>query len=256
MIHNYYFAGIIDIVKRTENTMSLITDRPPDFYYHPGQFIMLWRPGHDEKPFAVSMTQKDRMEITFKIAGEFTRGLSHLSKNDNIGIRGPFGNGFNRVIPEESLIIAGGVGIASISQLSLDYPEILLLYGSRTRNDIIFTDRFSNCIYSTDDGTYGKKGLITDIFREHLKSGHIRTVYSCGPEKMLYNLMLICRENKVRLFASLERYMKCGIGVCGQCVMDDRVTCIDGPVFDDDALIRSREFGKIRYNKAGQQEPV
>lgn len=256
MIHKYYYVKIIESIRHTEDVISIISERPADFYYHPGQFIMLWIPSINEKPFAVSNIKEGSLEITVRIIGEFTKEIAGLKPGDKIGIRGPFGRGFNLVTEEDSIIVAGGVGIASLSLLALNYPSIPLLYGSRSQADIIFPDRFRNCIYATDDGSYGEKGLITDIFKKTASEFNVRRVYACGPEKMLYNLYIICRESGIRMFASLERYMKCGIGICGQCVIDDRITCIDGPVFDDRELSDMKEFGRIRYNKAGQRERI
>lgn len=256
MIHKYNSVMVKDNISRTDDVISLIISRPENFSYSPGEFIMVWVPSVNEKPFAVSSLNEDSLEITIRIIGDFTKHILQLKKGDMIGIRGPFGNGFCNISADESLIVTGGVGIACMSLLALKYPEIPLLYGSKTKDDIIFPDRFNNCIYATDDGSYGKKGLITDIFADYIKDNNIKTVYSCGPEKMLYSLYLKCRELDIRLYASLERYMKCGVGVCGQCALDDMITCIDGPVFDDETLSSLKEFGKIRYNKAGQRENI
>lgn len=256
MIHKYNYVRIKQKIQRTDDVISLILEKPDDFYYHPGQFIMLWVPEVNEKPFAVSDIAQDSIEITIRAIGEFTLKVSELREGEGAGIRGPFGRGFELVSRNDSAIVAGGVGIACMSLLALNNPAIPLLYGSRSRRDIIFPRRFQNCIYATDDGSLGEKGFITDIFREYAGNNRLKSVYACGPEKMLQVLLDICRKLDIKLYASLERYMKCGVGICGQCAIDDRITCIDGPVFDDISLSKLREFGKYKYNKSGQREEI
>ncbi len=256
MIHNYHYVRIRSRIQRTKDTVSLILDKPGDFYYHEGQFIMLWIPSVNEKPFAVSDINQESIEITVRIIGDFTQKISGLTAGESIGIRGPFGRGFEFVSEKKSVIVAGGVGIASVSLLALNNPGIRLLYGSKSRDDIIFTERFSNCIYATDDGSFGRRGFITDIFMEYIQKNSVKTAYACGPEKMLCRLLEICEGNDIKLFASLERYMKCGTGICGQCAINDRITCVDGPVFEGSVLKGLSEFGRIRYNKAGQKESI
>ena len=112
-----------------------------------------------------------------------------------------------------------------------------------------------SCLISTDDGSEGYKGYTTDILEEKLlkKNNKIDKVYSCGPEIMMKKVVDICYKYKVSCEVSLERYMKCGFGVCGQCSVDLEGICIcqDGPVFSGTKVGKIKEFGKYHRDKAG-----
>ena len=89
---------------------------------------------------------------------------------------------------------------------------------------------------TTDDGSKGVKGYATDVFEELMKNEKFDLVYGCGPEIMLKKIFEISGRNKTNCELSLERYMKCGFGVCGQCAIDDKLVCMDGTVFNSAKL--------------------
>ena len=89
-----------------------------------------------------------------------------------------------------------------------------------------------------------------------LERGEAKTVYTCGPEVMMRALFALCEEFDVECQAALERYMKCGFGICGQCVCGEMLVCRDGPVFSSDALRRMEEFGRTARLKTGGRVPV
>ena len=110
-------------------------------------------------------------------------------------------------------------------------------------------------IITTDDGSHGKKGFSTDALKEIIAQGGIDRVYSCGPEKMLRKVAELCKEASVPSEISMERFMKCGYGLCGQCSIDpsgDRV-CKEGPVFSGEKLLKSKEFGSYKRGKTGRK---
>jgi dihydroorotate dehydrogenase electron transfer subunit len=108
---------------------------------------------------------------------------------------------------------------------------------------------------ATDDGSEGYHGLVTDVLKEKVKD--FDYVYTCGPEKCIEGVLDICLENRVPLQASLERYMKCGLGVCGSCMLGPWRVCADGPVFTDEQLKKLREeFGKFRRAPSGLKEAL
>ena len=118
-------------------------------------------------------------------------------------------------------------------------------------------------IITTDDGSCGKKGYTTDVLEELLSEKRKKfakskffpnlTVYTCGPEMMMKRVFEICSEYKVECEASLERYMACGFGVCGKCMINDKIVCIDGPIFNSKELMKLSEFGNFARLKSGRK---
>jgi len=218
----------------------------------PSQFVMLWLPGVDEKPFALSYDDA----VTIECKGIFTRKTCYLKKGDKIGIRGPYGNGFK--IKKNALVVAGGLGMASLAGLidSLKNPEIIL--GAKTKKELLFVKRFKNkkVNISTDNGSLGFKGFATELMEEILKKKKFKVVYTCGPEIMMKKVFEICEKNKIECQASLERYIKCGIGVCGECAINDKLVCKDGPVFNSKQLRELSEFGKFARLKSGKKVSI
>jgi len=112
--------------------------------------------------------------------------------------------------------------------------------------------------YATDDGSFGHKGFCTECLLETLSSQKIDMVYCCGPEVMMKKVLDICREKGIPAEMSLERYMKCGFGVCGSCCLEGtgwRV-CRDGPVFTSEQLSKVTGFGREKRDAAGRRVNV
>lgn len=220
----------------------------------PGQFIMVWLPGVDEKPMAVSYHNKNEFAFTSHAVGAFTSRLDSLKKGDRIGIRGPYGNSFSP--KNNACVVAGGVGLASLSTLIDILKNPVVICGSRSKELLIYLKRFrnKNIIAATDDGSYGRKGYTTDVLNEILdKNKQIKIVYTCGPEMMMKKVFEICEKHKVECEASLERYMACGFGVCGKCMINDKIVCVDGPVFNSKQLRAFTEFGNFARLKSGRK---
>jgi dihydroorotate dehydrogenase electron transfer subunit len=207
--------------------------------FKPGQFIMLWIPGIDEKPYTISFHSKTRFGITIEAKGIFSQKAISLQRGDLIGIRGTFGNGFDINDNNKIVIVAGGCGMAPLSTLVEKVNQnITFIHGARSKEYILYPDRFdTERLFCTDDGSFGHRGLVTDILDEQILSGrHFDMVYACGPEIMMYNVFKICEKHNIPCQVSLERYMRCGFGVCGACVCGRQVVCKDGPVFGSKAL--------------------
>ena len=107
-------------------------------------------------------------------------------------------------------------------------------------------------ICCTDDGSYGIHGFTTDVLKE-LINKKVKTVYTCGPEIMIKKVFEICEKNKIECQAALERYIRCGFGVCGACVCGDQLVCKDGPVFKSEQLRQMKDFGKYALLKSGKK---
>lgn len=216
----------------------------------PGQFVMVWLPRVDEKPFAVSWVREGRFAVTSRRRGPFTRALAELKPGDKVGVRGPYGRGFR---PGEPMaIVAGGVGLATVAPLKDKFPQARVIYGARTASEVIWRTRFPDTIVCTDDGSEGYHGFPTDVLADRLAEWRPSLVCTCGPEPMMKAAFDLCERFGVECQASLERYMKCGFGVCAQCCCDDQLVCQDGPVFDSAALRTLTEFGRTAMLKSGR----
>ena len=108
-----------------------------------------------------------------------------------------------------------------------------------------------NVIVCTDDGSYGEKGFVTDVVEKLLNESHFDGVYTCGPEKMMYKTVQFAHSKGIFVQASLERMMKCGVGICGSCCVGEDLACKDGTIFDGVHLSKNKEFGHSHRNKAG-----
>lgn len=228
----------------------------------PGQFVMLWLPGVDEKP--ISIAYPDPLTLTVARVGPFSTALHQAREGDLVGIRGPFGRGFFPHPDRPALLIGGGYGIAPLYFLATrtvrqSIPTTVVI-GAQRANDLIYEDRFRalgvELLIATDDGSAGWRGTAVDAAMEWLRRNPPPAVYACGPERMLVALLHLCQERNLPVQVSVERYMKCGFGICGQCALDGLLVCQDGPVFSGEQLIGLTEFGRFRRNPTGRRMPI
>ena len=246
---------IADVVQEAKRQKSFF------FKHHmnckPGQFIMVWLPGIDEKPMAVSYWNKNEFAFTSNAIGTFTNALDKMKKGDKVGIRGPYGNSFSA--KQNACVVGGGVGMASVSTLIDVLKNPIIINGARSKEHLIYLKRYKNknMIAATDDGSFGRKGFTTEVLEEILsRNKKIKIVYTCGPEIMMKKIFEICNKHKVECEASLERYMACGFGICGKCMINDRIVCVDGPVFNSKQLKEMPEFGNFARLKSGRKVTI
>lgn len=216
---------------------------------NPGQFIMLWLPSIDEKPFALSY--KNPAAVTAELKGDFTKELFKLKQGDNLFYRGPFGNGFASY-SKKALVIAGGIGLAGVSLLVESLKDPIVIFGAKQKKDLFFTNRFDMEI-CTDDNSIGYKGFATDKLKQLLKHEKYDIICTCGPEIMMKKVFEIAEKYNIPCEASLERFMRCGIGVCGSCACGNKLVCKDGPVFSSDDLREMKDFGRYAMLKNGKK---
>ncbi|MDR0334344.1 MAG: dihydroorotate dehydrogenase electron transfer subunit [Methanomassiliicoccaceae archaeon] len=218
-----------------------------------GQFVMVWIPGVDEIPMSLSSTG-DTKCITVKAIGDATKALHGLRVNDVIGIRGPYGNGFSLKKNQRVLAVGGGVGISALMPAIRAHGADVII-GARNKAEVIMEPevrKYSNNVrISTDDGSCGFKGNAVELTKEVISANSYDLVIGCGPEIMLYHLHKACVDSGIECQLSLERFMKCGAGLCGSCVMDGMRVCEDGPVFGGRQITKLKEFGRIRLDPAG-----
>lgn len=234
----------------------------------PGQFLMVWIPGVDEIPLSVSSTLGKIASITVKEVGEATRALNRMKKGENLGIRGPFGSHF-RVAGKNALVVGGGIGTAPlfmlVTKLLNNGVKATIIEGAKTRSEILFEDQLSalrderglKVIFTTDDGSYGTKGLATDAAEKCLSEEKFDSIYACGKEAMIRELYFLAERHGIPMQASLERIMRCAMGICGSCVIGRYRVCRDGPVFNSSQLREiSLELGRFQRNFRGERVPI
>ena len=256
---------MIEVVEKTVHNSvysTLFFDFTIDF--RPGQFVMLWLPGVDEKPYSLSYHTPTRFGITIEAKGAFSRRAVDLAPGDLVGIRGPFGKGFDIIFSPRTAVVAGGCGMAPLAPLVTKlHPELCFIHGARTKEFILFPDRFDVIRHiATDDGSLGYKGLVTDLLAAEIQrrmeqnQPKFDMVYACGPEIMMHAVFTLCESHRIPCQVSLERYMRCGFGVCGACVCGDRVVCKDGPVFDSEQLRNMDDFHRPARRNSGRAVPL
>jgi dihydroorotate dehydrogenase electron transfer subunit len=266
-IDNFRMRAITVLdVKRYNERFSTIYFRDKIVYKSvPGQYVMIWIPGCDEIPLSVSHAEDGLCGVTVKNVGEATSKLCNVSVGEKLGVRGPFGNGF-KCMGKRPLIVAGGIGVAGLRLLLYKFirksitPTLVL--GTRTSEENIFHEEFSKISFKgllkyypvTEDGSLGERGLASEVAEKLLSSNEFDHVYACGAEKMLYEVFNLVSDKGLSAQFSLERYIKCAVGVCGQCVIGDGLlVCKDGPVFTKSVLKRVKDFGKFSRKASGKR---
>ncbi|MFH1327747.1 MAG: dihydroorotate dehydrogenase electron transfer subunit [Candidatus Bathyarchaeota archaeon] len=234
----------------------------------PGQFVMVWIPGIEEVPMSLTlMDKKSRIAaITIRKVGKATEILHKLQRNAVIGVRGPYGNSFSSNA-KKAVVIGGGTGVAPllplVEVLKKKKADLTIIDGAKTRKELLFLTDFKKTvkglgkiIATTEDGTYGTKGLASEVLSSLLNKQKFQRIYTCGPELMIKAVIEKSRKYGVPVQASLERYMKCGIGLCGSCMIDKYRVCKDGPVFSDKILKTISEFGVLKRDSSGKIIPI
>ncbi|MFQ5639453.1 MAG: dihydroorotate dehydrogenase electron transfer subunit [bacterium] len=215
------------------------------------EFIPLLR-----KPFSVCRRSREQgwIEVLWKIIGKGTEIMAHSRTGDSINLLGPLGRGF--LLPDEmehALVVGGGIGVAPLpflcEELLLKGTTVTVFLGAKTKDELSLVSEFQQMGLevqaATEDGSYGRKGLVTDMLLETLtdKGAFNKChIYSCGPNGLLKRLMHITADYDVEGQVCTETMMGCGFGICMGCpvVAADPekygrkyyLTCLDGPVFN------------------------
>ncbi len=252
---------IVEIEKvkqETPTVKSIFFDWGEEF--KPGQFVMIWIPGLDEVPMAVA--REDLDFITVKKRGEATETLQQMEPGDKIGVRGPLGEGYS-LKKDPILMVTGGCGGASLIQAVYEAEReenrIICCLGAETKKELLFKEKLSERTelrIATDDGSAGREGFVTEIASEVMDEEDIGSMVTCGPEIMMKKVVDTARDRKIPVQASLERYMKCGIGICDSCTIDGKQVCRDGPVFEGKELEKMDEFGRFERAKDGRLKEI
>ena len=227
---------------------------------NPGEFVMVWN-FKNEKPMSIGQINDDELAISVKNIGEFTSQLHDLKVGDKIGIRGSYGNGFDNSFEGKRIIaIGGGVGMAPINAIASDLAlnnEVEVISAAQTKDELLFVESLEKLGVKvhpcTDDGSFGFKGFATNCLSDLLESSTYDYAFVCGPEIMMKGIFDILEASNIPAQYSLERYMKCALGVCGQCCVDSEGwrICVEGPVFENDKISQITEFAKYRRDASG-----
>ena len=239
----------------------------------PGQYFMLWLPGNDEIPISVNQYQKNMISFAIRGVGPTSKDIIEKEENFLLGLRGPFGNGFNLDHNKDVLVLAGGMGIAPLRFLlhqvindSSKSRRIVLIQGAKTKTELLFREEFEkfpiNTNFCTEDGSYGFYGSVSEKMEDFLENISDKQlnweIYSCGPELMLKKILSINLEYKLERNTQIclaDRYIRCGFGICGSCFMDDLglSICQEGPVFRGDVLVKVEDFGRFGREADGSK---
>jgi dihydroorotate dehydrogenase electron transfer subunit len=229
----------------------------------PGQFLMLWIPGVDEIPLSILNVAKDgTVFIAVKEAGEATQTLHEMKAGEIIGVRGPFGNSFTAK-KGKILMVGGGTGIAPLlflARKTISTTKPIFVIGAKTEEELLFLDDLKmlcgneNVVPATEDGSCGFSGLCTEPLQQLMAKERFDAVCTCGPELMVRKVFDFAEKQGLNLEASLERLMRCAIGLCGSCVVGGYRVCKDGPVFTSKQLREIKEeFGFSKRDFDGRK---
>ena len=235
--------------------------------YTAGQFVEMGIFGKGEAPISICSApgKRDDLEMCIRGVGDVSNALHAMNVGDQVGMRGPFGNGFdmNAVAGKDLLFVAGGLGLAPCRSFILaalnerdKYGKVSILYGSRTPADLLFQEdlnawrerkdiQFLLTVDRGDKSWTGSTGVITTLFRKIGKVDQANTAaFIIGPPIMFKFAVLEALAmglRKTNIYCSLERRMKCGMGKCGHCQIRNVYVCQDGPIFSYAEVMRLRE---------------
>jgi NAD(P)H-flavin reductase len=242
-------------------TMEMVPDGGGDFRFAAGQFNMLYVFGVGEIPISISGDPNDPSKLvhTTRAVGAVSKALDAMKPGDMMGVRGPFGTPWpvEQAFGNDVVFVAGGVGLAPLRPAIYQalanrqrFGKVLVLYGARTPEDILFRKeverwrgRFDmDVVVSVDRATgswAGNVGVVTNLVAKGGFDPMHTTAFVCGPEVMMrYAAMALEKKgvDKANVWLSMERNMKCGCGLCGHCQWGPDFVCKDGPVFRYDRV--------------------
>lgn len=243
----------------------------------PGQFVMVWLPGVDEVPMSVAYDDGATTKITFFAVGDMTDELAKSQVGDLVGLRGPFGTCYAWEPGQHIVLVAGGYGAAPMYFVAKETVghgcTLEVIVGARGKEHLLYLQELEALPHvslhiATNDGSVGYKGFNTDVLDKLLSScprdskhakqdkcSPVDQVFACGPEMMLKSVSEITHKYQVPSQLSMERYMKCGYGLCGNCVVDPLGIrmCIEGPVVKNDKCVVITEFGSYHRDAQGKK---
>lgn len=251
-------ATVTDVEELSDTNYRVTLDSPLiSKEARPGQFAMI-RVGSGKdpllrRPFSVHQTgDNGKLQFYFKVVGRGTEMLACVRAGEELSVFGPLGKGFSVKKDKAAVIIGGGLGIAPLllllkenCRVKQDCSHDLVILGGRSKEEVgpllaDFEEYGVKVLTTTDDGTLGHKGFVTDLLRSEILPSQAQ-VYACGPEPMLAGISAICREKSLKCQVSIESVMACGMGACLGCSRPAKGgeythVCVNGPVYDAEKL--------------------
>lgn len=240
---NRLFKGqVIENIPLTENVYLISIKAPFRLEAKPGQFFIIRVNQRLDpllgRPFSIFDLEEETVKFLYRVKGKGTKILSKSAKGEELKLTGPLGRWYP-FPKDEFIVIAGGIGIASVFYLIKKFPNrAYLFYGAREKNEIFFNEELKNLskktFISTECGFMDYKGLVTEVFKEY--GLHLNLpIYACGPMVMLGELKKLLTDRPLPCYVAVEERMACGIGACLGCAIETkdgyRRVCTDGPVF-------------------------
>lgn len=260
-----FWAEIVEIVREAPGVATywlqfLDPDLREGFHFKAGQFNMVSVPGLGEAAISISsdVEASQRIGHTIRAVGNITTTINHMKVGDVLGIRGPFGNSWpvEEWVDKDIVIAAGGIGLPPMRPVLYyvmnhrhDFGKVIVLYGARTPHDLQFAREYKTwqekeielqvTVDRGDDNWQGRVGVVPILFYNTRVDPRNTIILTCGPEIMIRFVIFEALARRVpaeRIFVSLERNMRCGLGSCGHCQLGPFFVCKDGPVFSFDKL--------------------
>lgn len=255
--------SVVPVVERVIETPSTVTLRFEDTRRAaPGQFVMVWVPGDDELPMSLSYVGA-RKGVTVKAMGATSRKILDIVEGTKVGIRGPYGTAFD-VSPRRILLVGGGSGTAVLAPAAeaaiARGSRVTAALGATTARELLFEQRLRSAgaavAVATDDGSSGDRGFVTGVAERLLQKEKFDAVWTCGPEVMMQKVAAVADLVGVPVVFSVERHMKCALGMCDACALGPYHVCVDGPVFPAEKIAPLPEFAHRKRDPSGRLVPT
>ena len=242
MDNTYKTAQIVAIETETPRVKNFILNTSITAF--PGQYVMVWMPGLNEKPFGV--VNPSPLTLSIAKIGPTTEAIHNLKVGDKLTFRGPYGKSFTKK-RGKMLLIGGGYGVVPLYFLALSLPtkkrnSITVIIGAKTKDELPFVSKFKKLgckVYTTtDDGTSGFKGFTTQLTERLMDKIAFSAIYSCGPMIMMKKIAELAHKKRIFCQVSIESFFKCGgFGICGECSFKGHIVCKEGPVYNGKILL-------------------
>ena len=249
---------IAGVTRELPDVFTWVLEPPAPFVFSPGQFNMLYAHGAGEVPISISGPPGELVH-TIRAVGAVTRVMQRMTAGDEIGVRGPYGTAWplDELRGKDVIVVAGGLGLAPLRPAILellgrrdDFGAVTVAYGARSPEEILYRDevrawraRFDVDVEVTVDRAgrdwHGPVGVVTRLVAAASLDPKRTAALVCGPEIMMRFVLRELEARGVgadRVWLSLERSMKCGVGLCGHCQLGGRFVCKDGPVYRADRV--------------------
>jgi dihydroorotate dehydrogenase electron transfer subunit len=228
----------------------------------PGQFVMVWVPGIDEVPMAVWGDGNPYM-LTVEAKGDATTALANLPEGAKIGVRGPYGKPF-APRGRDLILVAGGTGTVPLVEVARQAKakgaKVRVVLGGRNKDYLLLAQAFkatgAELHEATDDGSQGFHGRAPELLDKLIAERKPDEILTCGPERMMRAVAERAWSQGIPMQASLERWMKCAVGICDACLVDDLRLCRDGPVLTGQILKTLKDFGSHERTPDGVRVPI